>query len=105
MTIQRPNCMKTLWQSSVSIPLSSAARCCAGRRPASGVGGSQDPAGGHEEGAAPITESNRFLGTLRCGSAAERRLGAAEECVSSVDLSAQIIYFCASQAFACEDAD
>lgn len=26
------------------------------------------------------------------------RLGAAEECVSSVDLSTQIIYFCASQA-------
>jgi hypothetical protein len=29
---------------------------------------------------------------------ADRRLGAAEDCVSSVDLSAQIIYFCASQA-------
>jgi len=51
MTIQRPNCMKTLRQGSVSISLSPAARSCAGPRPASGVSGYQDPAGGHEEGA------------------------------------------------------
>jgi hypothetical protein len=51
MTIQRPNCMKTLRQGSVSIPLSSAARSCADPRPASRVSGYQDPAGGHEEGA------------------------------------------------------
>ncbi len=51
MTIQRPNCMKTLRQGSVSISLSPAARSCAGPRPASGVSGYQDLAGGHEEGA------------------------------------------------------
>jgi hypothetical protein len=41
-----------------------------------------------------VTERHPVLGRLR----AERRLGAAGDCVSSVDLSAQIIYFCASQA-------
>jgi hypothetical protein len=35
------------------------------------VGGHQDLAGGHEEGTVAITESDRILGTLRCGSAAE----------------------------------
>ena len=38
--------------------------------PPSNVGGHQDLAGGHEEAPWPITESDRLLGTLRCGSAA-----------------------------------
>jgi len=42
--------------------------------PPSSVGGHQDLAGGHEEGTAAITESDRILGTLRCGSAADRRI-------------------------------
>ena len=36
------------------------------------VGGNRDLAGGHEEGTVAITESDRILGTLRCGSAAEQ---------------------------------
>jgi hypothetical protein len=43
--------MKALRQGSLSISLSPAARSCAGSRPASGVGGYYDPAGGHREGA------------------------------------------------------
>lgn len=65
MTIQRPGCMKTLRQGSVSISLSRAARSCGGPRPASGVSGYRDPAGGHQVGAVAFTESDRFLGTLR----------------------------------------
>src|ERR1039457_2533312 len=75
MTIQRPNCMKTLRQGSVSISLSPAARPCAVARPASGVSGYQDPSGGHEEGAVANHRERPVLWTLRCGSAAECRIG------------------------------
>ncbi len=40
--------------------------------PPSSVGGHQDLAGGHEENTVAITQSDRILGTLRCGSAAYR---------------------------------
>jgi hypothetical protein len=40
--------------------------------PPSNVGGHQNLADGHEEGSVAITESDRILGTLRCGSAAEQ---------------------------------
>jgi len=62
MMIQRPNCMKTLRQGSVSISLSPAARSCAGPRPASGVSGYQEPAGGNEEGAVANHRATGFSG-------------------------------------------
>jgi len=65
MKIQRPDCVKTRRQGSVSIPLLG----CSILRwssPSSCVGGWQDPTGGHE-GSVAITESDRILGTLYCG--------------------------------------
>jgi len=70
MTIQRPNCMKTFRQGSVSISLCLAARSCAVARPSSGVSGYQDPAGDHEEGAEANHRERPVLGTtalrIRC---------------------------------------
>jgi hypothetical protein len=45
-------------------------RPCAVARPASGVSGCQEPAGGHEKGAVANHGERPALGTLRCGSAA-----------------------------------
>jgi hypothetical protein len=71
MQIQRPDCIRTPRLGSVSIPLSpllDLAPVLAAVR----WGGDQDlPAGGHEEVAVIITESDQILRTLRCGSAAD----------------------------------
>ena len=94
MTIQRPNCMKTLRQGSVSIFPSRLLDLEAVARPASGVSGYQDPARGHEEGAVANHRERPVLGTLRCGSAAERRLRAIAGGQFSVRVQVQNGQFC-----------
>jgi hypothetical protein len=60
MTIQRPSCMTTLRQGSVSISLFPAARSCAGPRPASGVSGAgRIPLPVTKRAPWPIAESDR----------------------------------------------
>src|SRR5262245_31938810 len=73
MKIQRPDCMKTFRQGSVSIPLL-ALLDLVPVLAAVVRGGHQDPVGGHERTVA-ITELDRILGTLCDGLAAEYLLG------------------------------
>src|SRR5258706_14649564 len=63
--------------------------------PPSTVGGHQDLAGGREEAMWPITESDRLLGTLRCGSAAERRVCTRDAAPDEQTPVIQMTLFCA----------